>query len=41
MAAGSDTLSLDVLDKVRSATGGSTAKLVDAALKRTPEPSWF
>jgi oleate hydratase len=41
MAAGSDTLSLDVLDKVRSATGGSTAKLVNAALKRTPEPSWF
>jgi oleate hydratase len=41
MAVGSDTLSLDVLDRVRSATGGSTAKLVNAALKRTPEPSWF
>ena len=26
---------------VRSATGGSTAKLVNAALKRTPAPSWF
>jgi oleate hydratase len=41
MAVGSDNLSLEVLDKIRSATGGSAAKLVDAALKRTPDPSWF
>ena len=41
MATGSDTLSLGVLEKVRSATGGSTAKLLDAALKNTPDPAWF
>ena len=41
MAVGSDTLSLEVLDKVKSATGKSTAKLLDEALKHTPEPAWF
>ena len=41
MAVGGDTLSLEVLDKVRSATGGSTAKLLNAALKHTPEPAIF
>jgi oleate hydratase len=40
MAVGSDTLSLDALDKVKAATGGSTAKLLDEALKHTPEPAW-
>ncbi len=41
MAVGSDTLSLEALDKVKSATGKSTAKLLDEALKHTPEPAWF
>ena len=34
-------LSLEALDKVRSATDKSTAKLLEEALKRTPEPAWF
>ena len=38
MAAGSDTLSLEILEKVKSATGGSTAKLLDAALKPRQSP---
>ena len=37
----SDSLSLEVLDKIRSATGGTAAKLVDEALRRTPDPAWF
>ena len=41
MAVGSETLSLDVFDKVKSATGKSTAKLLNEALKHTPEPAWF
>ncbi len=41
MASGSNGLSLAGLDKVKSATGGSTAKLLDAALKNTPDPAWF
>ena len=32
MAAGSDTLNLEILDKVKSSTGGSIAQLLDAAL---------
>jgi hypothetical protein len=41
MVVGSDSLSLEVLDKIRSATGGTAAKLVDEALRRTPDPAWF
>jgi hypothetical protein len=41
MAVGSDTLSLEALDKVKSVTDKPTAKLLDEALKRTPEPAWF
>jgi oleate hydratase len=41
MAVGSDTLSLEALDKVKSVTDKSTAKLLDEALKRTPEPAWY
>jgi oleate hydratase len=41
MAVGSDTLSLEALDKVKSVTDKSTAKLLDEGLKRTPEPAWF
>jgi oleate hydratase len=41
MVAGTDALSLEVLDQLKKGTGGSTAKLLDAALKRTPDPSWF
>ena len=40
MAVVSDTVSLEALDKVKSATGKSTAKLLDEALKHTPEPAW-
>jgi oleate hydratase len=38
MAVGSDKLNLEVLDKVRSATGGTIGKLLDAALAHIPEP---
>ena len=38
MAVGSDTLSLDKLDKVRSATAGSTGRLLDAVLSHVPDP---
>jgi oleate hydratase len=41
MAAGSDVLTLDILNKVRGATSESTAKLLDAALKEIPEPAIF
>ena len=40
MAVGSDTLSVEALDKVKSVTDKSTAKLLDEALKHTPEPAW-
>jgi myosin-crossreactive antigen len=38
MAVGSDTLNLEILDKVRSSTGGSIGRLLDAALSRIPDP---
>jgi oleate hydratase len=38
VAAGTDTLSLEILDKVKSSSGGSTARLVDAALSHMPDP---
>ena len=41
MAAGTDTLSLEILDKVKSSTGGSTARLLDAALSHMPDPDVF
>ena len=41
MAAGTDTLSLEILDKVRSSTGGSTARLLDAAVSHMPDPDVF
>jgi oleate hydratase len=41
MAAGTDTLSLEILDKVKSSTGGSTARLLDAALSHMPDPVVF
>ena len=41
MAVGSDTLSLEALDKVKSVTDKPIAKLLDEAFKRTPQPAWF
>ena len=41
MAAGTDTLSLEILDKVKSSTGGPTARLLDAALSHMPDPDVF
>ena len=41
VAAGTDTLSLEILDKVKSSSGGSTARLVDAALSHMPDPDVF
>jgi oleate hydratase len=41
MAAGRDVLTLEVFDKLKSATGESTAKLLDAALKKIPGPVVF
>ena len=41
MAAGSDVLTLDILNKVRNATSESIAELLDAALKQIPEPAIF
>jgi hypothetical protein len=41
MAAGSDVLTLDILEKVRNATGEPTAKLLDAGLQQIPEPAIF
>jgi oleate hydratase len=41
MAAGSDVLTLDILEKVRSATDEPTAKLLDAGLQQIPEPAIF
>jgi oleate hydratase len=38
MASGSDTLNLEIIDKIRSSTGGSTGRLVDAALSHIPDP---
>ena len=41
MASGSDALNLEILDKIRSSTGGSTGRLVDAALSHIPDPVVF
>ena len=41
MAAGSDVLTLDILNKVRNATSESIAELLDAALKQITEPAIF
>jgi oleate hydratase len=41
MATGSDTLNLETIDKIRSSTGGSTGRLVDAALSHIPDPEVF
>jgi oleate hydratase len=41
LAAGSDTLSLETIDKIRSSTGGSIERLVDAALSRIPDSVVF
>ena len=38
MATGTDKLNLEILDKVRSSTGGSIARLVDGALSHIPDP---
>ena len=39
MAAGSDTLSLETLEKLKGAAPASFAPLLDAALSRLPEPA--
>ena len=41
MAAGTETLSLEMIDKIRSATVGPTGKLLDAALRHLPDPVVF
>jgi oleate hydratase len=41
MATGSDRLNLEIIDKIRSSTGGSAARLVDAALSHIPDPVVF
>jgi hypothetical protein len=38
LATGTDTLNLEILDKVRSSTGGSVGRLVDGALSHIPDP---
>jgi oleate hydratase len=38
LAAGSDKLNLEILDKVRSSTDGSIGQLVDGALGHIPDP---
>jgi oleate hydratase len=38
LAAGSDTLNLEIIDKVRSSTGGSIGRLLDGALSHIPDP---
>jgi oleate hydratase len=40
-AVGSETLNLKILDKIRSSTDASIARLADEALKRIPEPVVF
>ena len=39
LATGSDKLNLEILDKVRSSTGGSIGRLVDGALSHIPDPA--
>jgi oleate hydratase len=41
LATGSDALSLEIVDKIRSSTGGSTARLLDGALSHIPDPVVF
>jgi oleate hydratase len=41
MATGSDALNLEIFDKIRSSTNGSTGRLVDAALSHIPDPQVF
>jgi len=41
LAAGTDTLSLEILDKVKSSTEGATARLLQAALSHMPDPVVF
>ena len=41
MAAGTDTLSLEILDKVKSSTGGSIARLLKGAVSHMPDPDVF
>ena len=41
MAAGTDTLSLEILDKVKSSTGGSIARLLEGAVSHMPDPDVF
>ena len=38
LAAGSDTLNLEMIDKFRSSTGGPIGRLVDGALSHIPDP---
>ena len=41
MAAGTDTLSLEMLDKVKSSAGGSIARLLEGAVSHVPDPDVF
>jgi hypothetical protein len=41
MAAGTDTLSLEILDKVKSSAGGSVARLLEGALSHMPDRDVF
>ena len=41
MATGSDTLSLEIIDKIRSSTRGSAGQLANAALGHIPDPVVF
>ncbi|HUL51739.1 MAG TPA: oleate hydratase [Verrucomicrobiae bacterium] len=41
MAAGRNELTMDILDNVKGTTGETTAKLLNAALKKIPEPAIF
>jgi len=41
MATGSDTLNLEIIDKIKSSTRGSAGQLADAALGHIPDPVVF
>ena len=41
MAAGTDTLSLEILDKVKSSGGGSIVRLLEGAVSHVPDPDVF